>query len=179
LGDRGETHARPGVDGGRMLRQLVFFLVWQTANAGTLLGNLFVVIHLVLFASAQALFWGGHYRIDYFLVAHSRYRKLRVAQRVRIQGWAETASGRAYPRRESSLGTLARFAELFPASTAKAIRALAGDYDDRIRGLRRDHRNWAARWSVGLAWGCAMWYVLRWPFDAAYDRVMKSFGRPG
>jgi hypothetical protein len=82
-------------------------------------------------------------------------------------------------RRRQPLRTLARWADCFGLPTRKAIKALVGDYAVEIRRLRRERRKWMARWNVCLAWGFATWYVIRGPFDAVVQYLVKSIGRPG
>jgi hypothetical protein len=88
---------------------------------------------------------------------------------------SSAASISPYKKRPTGLRNLTNFADFFALPTRKVIKALAGDYDAEIRRLRQARRPFAARWNMGLAWGVALWYVLRSPVDRVLQYLIKSF----
>lgn len=78
-------------------------------------------------------------------------------------------------RRGPPLRGLVRFADWFGLDTRKAIKALAGDFSVEIRRLRRERRDYVANWNLILAWGYAIWYVFRAPFDFILNTATRLF----
>lgn len=72
-----------------------------------------------------------------------------------------------------SLNRLRKLADFLPLPTRKAINALVGDYDVEIRRLRKAHRPKAASWNSMLAWGCALWIVLKFPLTKVLEYIVK------
>lgn len=81
--------------------------------------------------------------------------------------------GRSTPKRAPLRG-LIRLADWLGLETRRAIKALAGDYAAEIRRLRRERRHWAAKWNHCLAWGYAVWYVFRSPFDMLVRYLVRA-----
>lgn len=79
------------------------------------------------------------------------------------------------PSQPPSIKGILHFADFFGLATRKSIKAMAGDYDDEIRRIHADGRVWTAKYNKLLAWGYALWYVLRGPLDGAVQYLMGSF----
>ena len=68
-----------------------------------------------------------------------------------------------------SLAKLICIADFLPTALRKKVRAMVCDYDEQIRTLFKKKRYKAARWNQCMAWGFAIWYVLRGPTDAVFS----------
>lgn len=68
-----------------------------------------------------------------------------------------------------SLAKLICIADFLPTALRKKVRAMVCDYDEQIRTLFKKKRYKAARWNQWMAWGFAIWYVLRGPTDAVFS----------
>lgn len=73
-----------------------------------------------------------------------------------------------------SLKSISNFADFFGLGLRKKIKAMAGDFDIEIQRLRKEKRFKTAKWNKALAWGYAVWYVLRGPFDWIVETFIKS-----
>lgn len=78
-------------------------------------------------------------------------------------------------RARASLKAMSHFADFFPLELRKRIKALAGDYEVEIKRLHKEKRYKTARWNKVLAWGYAIGYVLRGPFDWFAEALIKSW----
>ena len=78
------------------------------------------------------------------------------------------------PSRAPSLAGIYNFADFFGLDLRKRIKALAGDFEVEIIRLQSERRFKTAKWNKALAWGYAVWYVLRGPFDWIVETFIKS-----
>jgi hypothetical protein len=76
--------------------------------------------------------------------------------------------------RKPSLTALSNFADIFGLQIRKRIKALAGDYDEEIGRLYKQRQYKTAQWNRILAWGYAIWYVLRGPLDWVTDYLISA-----
>jgi hypothetical protein len=92
--------------------------------------------------------------------------------------WSEYRSKpqrRTVMRKRPSLKSLTYFADLWPLGLRRRLKALAGDYDADIRAMHKQHRYRMARWNALLAWGHALWYVVRGPVDGIVTWAIKAW----
>ena len=73
-----------------------------------------------------------------------------------------------------SLKRISNFADFWGLGLRKRIKATAGDFDAEIRRLHKEKRFRMAKWNVILAWGYAIWYVLRGPYDLVKGALVKA-----
>lgn len=76
--------------------------------------------------------------------------------------------------RVPSLKSVAAFADLWGLELRKRIKSMAGDYDIEIRRIHKEKRYRMAKWNKVLAWGYAIWYVLRGPYDLVRGALVKA-----
>ena len=74
-----------------------------------------------------------------------------------------------------SLQHISNFADLFGLGLRKKIKAMAGDFDLEIKRLHKAKRSKTAKWNKALAWGYAVWYVVRGPIDWLAENLIKSW----
>lgn len=77
-------------------------------------------------------------------------------------------------RRPPSLKRLANFADFWGFGLRKRIKAVAGEFDVELKRLHKEKRYGTAKWNVVLAWGYAIWYVLRGPYDMLKGALVKA-----
>jgi hypothetical protein len=73
------------------------------------------------------------------------------------------------------LNGLVAFADYFGLGMRARIKALAGDFDAEIARLHRDRRYKTAKWNQFLAWWFTAGYLLRGPFDWAWEYFVEAF----
>lgn len=73
-----------------------------------------------------------------------------------------------------SLLGISDFADFWGLSLRKRIKATAGDFDVEVKRLHKEKRYRMAKWNVVLAWGYAIWYVLRGPYDLVKGALVKA-----
>lgn len=73
-----------------------------------------------------------------------------------------------------SLNRVSNFADFWGLGLRKRIKAVAGDYDVEVKRLHKEKRYRMAKWNVVLAWGYAIWYVLRGPYDLVKGAMVKA-----
>ena len=69
---------------------------------------------------------------------------------------------------------ISNFADFWGLNLRKRIKATAGDFDVEVRRLHKEKRFRMAKWNVILAWGYAIWYVLRGPYDLVKGALVKA-----
>ncbi|MDP2034178.1 MAG: hypothetical protein Q8K29_12270 [Polaromonas sp.] len=79
------------------------------------------------------------------------------------------------PQQLPRLDSLNSIAEWLPLGMRKKIKAMAADYADEIRCIHARGEYRKAQWNKRLAWGYAIWYVVRGPVDAVKDWLIASF----
>ena len=79
-------------------------------------------------------------------------------------------------RRKSapSLQHILNFADFWGLGLRKRIKACAGEFDVEVNRLHKEKRYRMAKWNVVLAWGFAIWYVLRGPYDLVKGALVKA-----
>lgn len=105
------------------------------------------------------------------------YRRFMAMKHTAIYQYQFLAQSiKSEPRRRSkpALRGLIRVADLFGLQTRKQIKAMAGDFQAEITRLRRARRPMYARWNAVLAWGYAIYFVLRAPVDKLLSIVRRS-----
>jgi hypothetical protein len=84
------------------------------------------------------------------------------------------ASRRNSRKLPPSLNHISNFADFWGLGLRKRIKATAGDFDVEVRRLHKEKRYRMAKWNVVLAWGYAIWYVLRGPYDMLKGALVKA-----
>lgn len=73
-----------------------------------------------------------------------------------------------------SLKSITNFADFWGLGLRKRIKATAGDFDVEVKRLHKEKRFRMAKWNVILAWGYAIWYVMRGPYDLVKGALVKA-----
>ncbi len=73
-----------------------------------------------------------------------------------------------------SLKRISNFADFWGLGLRKRIKAVAGEFDVELKRLHKEKRYGMAKWNVILAWGYAIWYVLRGPYDMLKGALVKA-----
>ena len=73
-----------------------------------------------------------------------------------------------------SLLGISNFADFWGLGLRKRIKACAGELDVEVKRLHKEKRYRMAKWNVVLAWGYAIWYVLRGPYDLVRGALVKA-----
>ncbi len=84
------------------------------------------------------------------------------------------AISRESRKRSPSLKRISNFADFWGLGLRKRIKATAGDFDVEVKRLHNEKRYRMAKWNVILAWGYAIWYVLRGPYDLVKGALVKA-----
>lgn len=81
---------------------------------------------------------------------------------------------RKYRLHPPSLKRISDFADFWGLDLRKRIKATAGDFGVEVNRLHKEKRYRMAKWNVVLAWGYAIWYVLRGPYDLVKGALGKA-----
>lgn len=69
---------------------------------------------------------------------------------------------------------ISNFADFWGLGLRKRIKACAGEFDVEVKRLHKEKSYRMAKWNVVLAWGYAVWYVVRGPWDWVFGALIKA-----